>query len=229
MFKLSDFFHIKQELAGEPAAPGAEPAPTEAAQADSLLGTQPAAQPPTDNPPDEPFIKALPGADDKDGWSSLYAKLGRPETADGYELQVPEGDSGEFLKTTSQWMHEAGLNKQQAQALAGKWNEFQASQTAAHEAAIQKQAETDMAAVKQEWGANFEANKAIVTRAVNEFAPPEFIDLLSKSGLINSPIITNMFLKIGNAIGEDRTVESQKGSPQGGEQSLAQRLWPGMS
>lgn len=177
----------------------------------------------------EPFLKELPGAEDKDGWSALYAKLGRPETADGYELPIPEGDDGSFAKTSSQWMYEEGLSKQQAQALAGKWNEFHAAQVAANQEAIQRQVETDMAAVKQQWGANFEANSALVRSAVNTFAPPEFVEMLTKSGLINNPVITNMFLKIGNAIGEDKTIESQKGSPQGGERTLAQRLWPDMS
>lgn len=205
---------------------------TQAATTQSLLGgeqqTNTQTQATTEAPP-EPFLKELPGAEDKDGWSSLYAKLGRPETADGYELPLPEGDDGAFAKTSSQWMHEAGLSKQQAQALAGKWNEFHAAQTAANQEAIQKQAETDMAAVKQQWGANFEANSAVVRSAVSTFAPPEFVEMLTKSGLINNPVITNMFLKIGNAIGEDKAVVSQKSSPQSGEQSLANVLWPGMS
>lgn len=231
MFKLSDYFHIKCDLAGEPSAPGGEPAPAAAppASSPSLLGGDPAPSPEPAPAPVEPFLKELPGAEDKDAWNAVYAKLGRPDTAEGYELPVPEGDTGEFAKTSSSWMHEAGLNKSQAQALAGKWNEHVAAQNAAQQAAIQKQSEMDMASVKQEWGANFEANKAIVSRAINEFAPPEFVEMLSKSGLINSPIITNMFLKIGNAIGEDKSVSSPKGSPQDGEQSLAHRLWPGMS
>lgn len=205
---------------------------TQTATTQSLLGgdnqattqqqTQTAAVP-------EPFLKEMPGADDKEGWSSLYAKLGRPESADGYELPVPEGDTGEFAKTASQWMHEAGLNKQQAQAISSKWNEFQTAQAQAHQEAIQKQAETDMAAMKQQWGADFDANSAVVRSAVNTFAPPEFVEMLTNSGLINNPVITNMFLKIGKAIGEDKAVESPKSPSLSGEQSLANVLWPGMS
>lgn len=230
MFKLSDYFHIKSDLAGEPSAPGGDPIPSTApaVASPSLLGSDTAPSP-EPAPVVEPFLKELPGDDDKEAWSSLYAKLGRPESADGYELPVPEGDTGEFAKTASQWMHEAGLNKQQAQAISSKWNEFQTAQAQAHQEAIQKQAETDMAAMKQQWGADFDANSAVVRSAVNTFAPPEFVEMLTNSGLINNPVITNMFLKIGNAIGEDKAVESQKSSPQSGEQSLANVLWPGMS
>ncbi|MCX3078445.1 hypothetical protein N2K17_01655 [Klebsiella michiganensis] len=231
MFKLSNYFHIKQELAGEPAAPGGEPSAPQAepAQQASLLGAQPKAE---EAPPAavvEPFLKELPAADDKEGWAAVYAKMGRPETAEGYELPVPEGDTGEFAKAASQWLYDAGLSKQQAQALIASYNAHGAAQMEAHQAAIAQQVEKDMTAIKQEWGADFEANSAIVGSAVKTFAPPEFVEMLDKSGLINSPVIAKMFLKIGSAIGEDKSVAAKKNSPQGGENDLAQRLWPGMS
>ncbi|QIU92145.1 hypothetical protein [Yokenella regensburgei] len=228
MFKLSDFFNIKQEIAGEPVNPGGEPgAPqSEPAQPASLLGGQQQESPVASVA--EPFLKELPTADDKDGWSAVYAKMGRPETAEGYELPVPEGDSGEFAKAASQWLYDAGLSKQQAQALIANYNAHGAAQIEAHQAAIAQQAEKDMTTMRQSWGADFDANSAIVRSAVNTFAPPEFIEMLDKSGMINSPVIANMFLKIGAAIGEDKSVAA-KSSPQGGEKDLAQRLWPGMS
>lgn len=229
MFKLSDFFNIKCDLAGGGAAAGGEPAPAAAPAPEasaSLLGGQPAPAA-TPEPATEPFLAALPAEGDKDGWSAVYAKLGRPESVDGYELPVPDGQDGEFAKTTAAWMHEAGLNKQQAQALATHWNTFQAQQAEAQQAAVQKQAQTDLASVRQEWGAEFDANKSVMERAVNTFAPPEFIEMLDKSGLINSPVIAKMFLKIGAAINEDQSVAT-KASQHGGEKTLEQRLWPDM-
>lgn len=234
MFKLSDFFNIKCDLADSGSAAGGEQATTEATQAAettqtteqkaSLLGGQQQTQ---QQAAPEPLLAALPADGDKDGWSALYAKLGRPENVDGYELPVPEGQDGEFAKTTAAWMHEAGLNKQQAQALATHWNTFQTQQAEAQQAAVQKQAQTDLASVRQEWGAEFDANKSVMERAVNTFAPPEFIEMLDKSGLINSPVIAKMFLKIGAAINEDQSVAT-KASQHSGEKTLEQRLWPDM-
>lgn len=231
MFKLADFFNIKRDLAGDGGDSGAPPAsdappaaaapaPAATPPADTLLGgdAKPPAQP-------EAFLQALPGADDKEGWSSLFNKLGRPESADGYELPLPEGDSGEFAKTSAGWMHEAGLSKQQAQALAVKWNEHQAAHATAAEDQRSKQIDADMTAVKQEWGDKFDANLAVVRKAVSQFAPPELIQMLDQSGLINSPIVTNMFLKIGSAISEDALVSSNKDPSQAGEKSIADRLW----
>lgn len=228
MFKLSDYFNVKCDLAEGNAAPGGEPAPSPAPSAEpasSLLGGQPAEPPPQPTP--EPFLAALPQEGDADGWNAVYAKLGRPESAEGYELPLPEGDDGAFAKTSSEWMHKAGLNKQQAQAIASEWNTFQAQQAEAQQAAIQKQVESDMTTIRQEWGAQFDANKAVMEKAVKTFAPPEFIEMLDQSGLINSPVIAKMFLQIGAAINEDKSVAA-KSSPQGGEISLAQRLWPDM-
>lgn len=232
MFKLSDYFNVKRDLAEGAASAGGDPAPAVATAPEStpslLGGNQPSTDPAPETAP-EPFLSALPEEGDAEGWAQVYAKLGRPESADGYELTVPEGDDGAFLKTTSEWMHKAGLNKQQAHALATEWNTFQAQQVEQQQAAIQQQLETDIAAVKQEWGAEFDAKKAVMSQAVNTFAPPEFIEMLDKSGLINSPVIAKMFLKIGEAIGEDKSVSVPKNSPLGGEDNLAQRLWPGMS
>lgn len=235
MFKLSDFFNVKCDLAGAesapageaPAAPAAESTPPAAQQASLLGGQPPATEATPAQAAPEPFLKELPKDGDSEAWSALYAKLGRPESAEGYELPVPEGQDGAFAKQTSGWMHELGLNKQQAQGLAEKWNAHQAQQAEAQQVAITKQAETDLTTIKQEWGAQFDENKAVMAKAVNTFAPPEFIEMLDKSGLINSPVIAKMFLKIGAAINEDKSVAA-KSSPQGGETSLAQRLWPDM-
>lgn len=177
----------------------------------------------------EPFLKELPAADDKEGWAAVYAKMGRPETAEGYELPVPEGDTGEFAKAASQWLYDAGLSKQQAQALIANYNAHGAAQMEAHQAAIAQQVEKDMTSMKQSWGADFDANSAIVRTAVNTFAPPEFIEMLDKAGMINSPVIANMFLKIGTAISADTAAGATKSSAEGGEKTLAQRLWPDMN
>lgn len=228
MFKLSDYFNVPRDLAAEgdggaPAAPVTAPAPATDAPAPSapLLSND---QPPAEAVP-EPFLQALPAADDADGWNSLYAKLGRPEKADGYELPLPEGDDGSFAKQTSEWMHAAGLNKQQAQSLATAWNSHQAAQAEA----MQKYQEECVATVKKEWGSNFDANLSQAKAALSTFAPEGFIDYLNQTGQANNPMMLNMLQKIGSAISEDKLVGSNKDSSQPGEKSLAQQLWPGMS
>lgn len=63
-----------------------------------------------------------------DDWNKLYSKLGRPETADKYELKVDRTNLpadmpyDETLAVEFRnWAHEAGLNPKQAQTLHDKW------------------------------------------------------------------------------------------------------------
>ncbi len=63
---------------------------------------------------------------DREGYARLYAALGRPETADGYELGALLADrelDSDFMGTMAGAMHEAGLSKVQAHKLASAWQE----------------------------------------------------------------------------------------------------------
>lgn len=116
---------------------------------------------------------------EKDGYKSpadLVAKVRGfqpPETADGYEIPVPEGESPEFAKAVAPLFHKAQLSTAQAKALAEGWNEMQASQRqAAAEAeanaereaeALSKRQEADL---KREWGDKFDQNAELSRRAI---------------------------------------------------------------
>jgi len=112
----------------------------------------------------------VPPKDDAspEDFAAFYNKLGRPETADGYKLPVPDGDPGEFAKTASTWFHEAGLNTKQAEALAGKWNEFQSTIAANQHEELAQKAEIDIQELKKTWGDKFEANSELARRAIRE-------------------------------------------------------------
>ncbi|GAA0494768.1 hypothetical protein [Tatumella punctata] len=208
MFKLSDYLRVLMDLAGEDGAAAGgdttlagntEPAP---ADNSALLGGESGAA--------EPFLKELPGEGDTEAWGNLWNKLGRPETADGYELPVPEGDDGAFAKQASEIMHQLGITKSQAQALA-EWNNNQmAAQAEAQTQQREKLQGDHLASIRKEWGANFDANAAIVRQAEKAFAPPEFSQMLRDSGLGNHPAVVGMFLKIGQSLSEAKAI---KGDP----------------
>jgi len=101
-------------------------------------------------------------------FSAFYNKLGRPETAEGYKLPVPEGDTGEFAKTAANWFHEAGVNSKQAEALAGKWNEHMSSVNQQNEETLAQNAEIDIQDLKKAWGKDFEGNSELAKRAMRE-------------------------------------------------------------
>lgn len=89
---------------------------------------------------------------DAEGWGQVWAKLGRPESPDGYGIPVPEGQSPDFAKQAASWFHEAGVPKGQALKLAEKWNGYVSEQMQAQQAAEQAALEKEHAQLKQDWG-----------------------------------------------------------------------------
>ena len=134
-------------------------------------------------------------------FAAFYNKMGRPETPDGYKLPVPEGDSGEFAKTAANWFHEAGVNSKQAEALAGKWNEFQTELAQQQNEQLAQQAEIDIQDLKKGWGKDFEANSELAKRAIREAGlTPE--DGLSIERALGVKKAAEVFAKLGKPYAE---------------------------
>lgn len=154
-------------------------------------------------PPDQ--ILKLPKGDDPAAWNDIYNRLGRPEKADGYKIPVPEGDSGEFAKTAAQWFHDAGLTQAGATKLANKWNEYVASQKTAQEEAVKLRDMQEVAALKQEWGVDYDRYTGVVDKAAEVFGmtPPQLLALKSVMG----PKAAMQFMRnVGAKLGaEDKT------------------------
>lgn len=89
---------------------------------------------------------------DAKAWEPIYEKLGRPPTADGYKLNVPDGQDPAFSKEAAQWFHGAGLAPAQANALVEKWNGFMQTSQAEAQKAEQAALRAEHEALAAEWG-----------------------------------------------------------------------------
>lgn len=108
----------------------------------------------------------MPGADaTPEQMAEFYNKLGRPSTAKEYEISAGEGQDNAFSEQVSNWMHELGLNKTQAQALAGKYGEYAASTQAQMQQQKAIEIQNQETALKQEWAQNFDRNVELARRA----------------------------------------------------------------
>jgi|JI10StandDraft_1071094.scaffolds.fasta_scaffold150510_3 hypothetical protein len=147
-------------------------------------------------------------------YAEFYNKLGRPEKATDYGIKAPEGLPPEFANETAGWMHEAGLNKQQANALAEKYNAYAANQ-AAQQAALYEQAqERDNAALKEEWGGNYDRNIELARRATRAFGLDN--EQAAKiQAAIGAKEMAKLFSNIGNGFGEHALQGGNQGSPFG--------------
>lgn len=178
-------------------------------------------QPPTDKPEGKP-------EGEKDGEDAPPAKAA-PEK---YELAAPEGVKldTELLGEFEGLARELDLTQEAAQKvtdigakLAQKWATQQAEliQTAAAEWATASR--TD----KEFGGDKLAENLAVGEKALDAFGSPELRTLLKESRFGNHPEVIRFMVRAGRAISEDRMVTGGAGPT--GEQSLAQRMYPGMN
>lgn len=142
--------------------------------------------------------------------AAFNAKIGVPDSADGYSLPVPEGQDGAFAKQAAQWMHEAGVPAKAGEAIAAKWNEYVAAQQAAVDQQFEAKSAADFESLKSEWGAAYNQNSELAKRAAAQFIPgsPEdrarILDGLER--VMGTGALMKMFASIGGGLGEARMV-----------------------
>jgi hypothetical protein len=141
------------------------------------------------------------GDDDAEGLAAFRSKIGVPDTADGYQLPVPDGESPEFATQVSTWFHENGVPKAAAQAIAGKWNEFMKAEVEKMAENEQAASEKALSALKTEWGDAFDKRSEFGRRGLAAYGQKAGLDekdLLS----LETTIGTAKMLKLFHAIGE---------------------------
>jgi hypothetical protein len=152
----------------------------------------------------------MPKSDEE--WQDVYNRLGRPDSAEGYEfetVEVPEGFpmDEEALGQFKSVAHENGLTAKQANALQ-KWY-FE--QNAGNFETMVRAAEDEMTAaqanLRTEWGNAYDQKLATAMRAVREFGGDELVANLEESGLGNNTALVKTFAEIGAKISGDVSIE----------------------
>ncbi len=139
--------------------------------------------------------------------NELYTKLGRPETADKYEVTIPN-DMEHFMpkEDISQFKnvaHKIGLNNEQVNALM----EFQVSATKNamdnQGNVLNQEKEQSIEALKKEWGYEYDKNVRAAQRALNVYGDNELQKLLSETSAGNNPAVIKFLATIGKEVTED--------------------------
>jgi hypothetical protein len=174
----------------------------------------------------------IPKADAKpEEWDAFHAKLGRPESADKYEIKVPEGakwDDATDVKV-KELFFKAGLPPRQAQALVDGYNAMQTEQLAAYT----KSLETGLAEITKD-----PKNVEIAIATVKEFGPEgfkEFLDNPMMGNLGNHPLLVKFAINAGNQItelrnqikalkGEDKYVDGDASTDQGARDAILLKI-----
>jgi len=150
----------------------------------------------------------------EDQWNEVYDKLGRPESADKYSLNVksdivPMEETS--IKQFAENAHKLGLNQKQAEGILDFYKtnmEGMAQQSKVDTETAQAQSAQEL---RQEWGREFDTNikKAGALAKANMNA--EVLDMELKNGMRvgDHPEIIKGFAKIAGMMSEDNMVTTE--------------------
>ena len=145
-------------------------------------------------------------ATEKD-WDSVYEKLGRPETPEGYTFDV-EGVDQEGLKTFSKQAHKMGLLPQQASEMV-KWYQSNVDATSQENNAKAEQARNEsIVSLKKEYGQAYDSKLKAASAMAKQYIEPTVLDLNMSDGtkLGDHPSIIKAFATLSEKMGEDQFV-----------------------
>lgn len=163
----------------------------------------------------------VPGKDAApEAWDAVFARLGRPESPDKYDLgdfKPPEGlpwnEDGQKVMLGA--MHKAGLSSRQARAVLDAYAAYSGKTVQAMNATIEGARQSAADQLRKEWGGAYDAKIDLANRAFkmafgDKVDAARQIKLADGSYLGDNPALVRAFAKFGESLGE----ESLKG--QGG-------------
>jgi hypothetical protein len=105
---------------------------------------------------DKNMVLPIPRDDSKEAWDAVYAKLGRPESPDKYNLEAyKDMTTPEAIKPWAEKLHSLGLNQRQVDGILG---DFFGSAKSAQEAQA-----NEMKARFEQWGEQIKAEYGLAT------------------------------------------------------------------
>lgn len=113
----------------------------------------------------------------------FYTKIGVPESADKYDIKLPEGfkptaDIEAGLNTIKAFGVEGGLTNAQVNGLAAKLIEWQGESDKAFEEQAKAAAQKNIEALKQQWGADYDTNLKLANATGSQFMGEAFNDFM---------------------------------------------------
>ena len=145
-------------------------------------------------------------------WKVYNQKIGVPDSADGYDVKLPEKMhpnakvTPEMDKGVKQFLKDSNLTKSQAAVLYPKFFELWSKGLEQQEAQQKEQSIKAMTELKGEWGNDFDNNASFAQKAAEKMLTPEMVAQIK-----DKPEWIRHFNKIGKAISEDMVKSIQSG------------------
>lgn len=168
--------------------------------------------------------------------NQFAAKIGRPESAKGYdigEIQLPEGFAldSKMVDNFKEMAHKYALSPWQVQNLIKDYTKLQTESTLKEHATIQNERQSRLADYERSLGSTikFEENMALSRHALETYGDPELRQIIQDNGLDQEPSFIRAFARMGMDVKEGRahTTPSQNavfnaGTPDGATQKIAE-------
>lgn len=162
---------------------------------------------------DKATLVRLPKDDAAPEWADVWAKLGRPEAPDKYELKGPDAHDPALLEGFRQTFHEAGLSQKQVAKIMEAYRDVYAKQAEALNDSIAAEARAAEQALRKEWGAGYEERLHAVTAMIKSMGGEDALSAVNEAGMGRNPAILKLFAKLAEATGQ---AGGLKGGNQGG-------------
>src|SRR6185369_6306565 len=142
------------------------------------------------------------GDDDTAGWDRVFKQLGRPDSANDYKFDLPDGHDKEYVKVMREAMHGGGITQKAAERIVKANLEFATKQQQAAADTARVQRETDINDLRREWGQGFDTQTAHMDRAAAAYGvSPEDMGKIAQA--LGTKRAAQLFAKIGGAMAED--------------------------
>ena len=147
-------------------------------------------------------------------WNEIYSKLGRPESADKYKLDVKSESvplEETAIKQFSENAHKLGLNNKQAQGILDFYKNSLEQTSRQSQIDLETSQANSEAELRKEWGSNYETNinKAAALAKANMDTKILDLQLQDGSRLGDNPEIIKGFAKIANMLSEDSFISTE--------------------
>jgi len=142
----------------------------------------------------------------------LYTKLGRPEKASEYKIEIPQTHQGYFkedqVNEFRNVAHTIGLNNDQVNALINYQMKSVDNDINNEPSRLKVAKQESLNTLKQEWGLEYDQNLRSAQRALDVYGDDEIKELMNgEAG--NHPAVIRLFSRLGKEVTEEMSKNTQ--------------------
>lgn len=155
-----------------------------------------------------PGVMKAPDFENPDERDAFFNRLGRPESPDKYNFQIPEdiNADGNLVNEFASLAHQAGLTNEQANRLVA----FEIERANAYNEQLADRANQAEQVLRQKWGADFDTRldgaKSVLKQYAGDF--PEAVQELVNSPVASNPAVIAMLSDLFGSLQEAGTIQS---------------------